>query len=254
MIIKIFEDNLSLGKAAAEQAANAILRAIKARGNARIVVATGSSQFEFLDALTAWPGIDWDQVEMFHLDEYIGLPETHPASFRKYLRERLINKVGLKHYHLLNGEQNPAEVIRKIGDALRSGPVDIAFVGLGENGHLAFNDPPADFDTEQPYIVVKLDEANRQQQFREGWFPALEDVPREAISMSMRQIMKAKEIICIAPDLRKAKAVKECFEGEVSPLAPASILKTHPNATVYLNTQSASLLSSQPALMMSSPE
>ncbi len=254
MIIKIFEDNVSLGRAAAEQAANAILRAINARGKARIVAATGSSQFEFLDALTAWPGIDWDRVEMFHLDEYIGLPESHPASFRKYLRERLINKVGLKHYHLLDGEHNPAEVIRQTRDALRSGPIDIAFVGLGENGHLAFNDPPADFDTEEPYIVVKLDEANRQQQFREGWFPALEDVPREAISMSMRQIMKAKEIICIAPDLRKAKAVKECFEGEVSPLAPASILKTHPNTTVYLNTQSASLLTSQPALMMSSPQ
>jgi glucosamine-6-phosphate deaminase len=254
MIIKIFEDNVSLGKAAAEQAANAILRAIDAKGNARIVVATGSSQFEFLDALTVWPSIDWDRVEMFHLDEYIGLPESHPASFRKYLRERLINKVGLKHYHLLNGEEDPEKVIRQTSDALRSGPIDIAFVGLGENGHLAFNDPPADFDTEEPYIVVKLDEANRQQQFRESWFPALEDVPREAISMSMRQIMKAKEIICIAPDLRKAKAVKECFEGEVSPLAPASILKTHSNATIYLNTQSASLLSSQPALMMSSPE
>jgi glucosamine-6-phosphate deaminase len=246
--VKISGDKLSLGKAAAEQAANAIQCAIAEKGKARIVAATGSSQFEFLDALTGLPGIEWKAVEMFHLDEYIGMSETHPASFRKYLRERLIDKVGLKHYHLLNGEKDVAEVLRQTGDALRSAPIDIAFVGIGENGHLAFNDPPADFETEEPYLIVQLDEACRMQQFREGWFPELEDVPREAISMSVRQILRSKEIICIAPDQRKAQAVKACFEGEITPLAPASILRTHPKTTVYLDTQSASLLRVLPIL------
>ncbi len=242
MILKVFADNSNLARAAAEQAADAICRAINVRGNARIVVATGSSQIEFLDALTAMEGIGWDQVEMFHLDEYIGLPATHPGSFQRYLQERLISKVGLKHFHLIDGEGDPSAVIAKIGEALRSGPIDVAFAGIGENGHLAFNDPPADFETEDPYLVVELTKASRQQQFREGWFPSLEDVPRHAITMSVRQILKANKIICIAQDKRKAKAVKMCFEGEISSLAPASILRTHADTTIYLNTQSASLL------------
>ena len=249
MVLKLFHNKRALAAAAAEQAATAIRRAVSDRGKARIIAATGASQFEFLEALSSPSGIDWEKVEMFHLDEYIGLPASHPASFRNYLQERLIRKTGITHHHLLNGEGDPAEVIRRTSQALREAPVDVAFVGIGENGHLAFNDPPADFETEEEYLIVTLDEACRRQQLGEGWFPTLNDVPRRAISMSVRQILKAKEIICIVPDSRKAKAVKSCFEGEISPLAPASILRTHPNTTVYLDQYSAALLS--PAVMPS---
>ena len=243
MIARVFGDKQSLGRAAAEQASVAIRRAILDRGRARIIVATGASQLVFLDALTDAKNIDWQRVEMFHLDEYVGLPITHPASFRKYLLERLIHKVGIAKYHLLDGNGEPVEVARRVGEALQSAEVDIAFVGIGENGHLAFNDPPADFQTEESYLIVTLDEACLRQQVGEGWFANISEVPRRAISMSVRQILKAKEIICVVPDARKAPAVKLCFEGEVSPMAPASILRTHPAATIYLDRESASLLS-----------
>ena len=244
MIIKVFEDKPSLGRAAALQAADAIRRAIQKTHRARMIAATGASQFELLDALTTAPGIDWGRVELFHLDEYIGLPADHPGSFRKYLLTRLINKVGITHHHLIDGEQNPADVIRCVGDALQSAPIDVALLGIGENGHLAFNDPPADFDTEKPYLVVTLDGACRRQQLDEGWFDSLADIPRQAISMGIRQILKTQEIVCAVPDARKAKAVAACCEGEISPLAPASILRTHPNTTIYLDKSSAALLSS----------
>ena len=243
MIVRVFDDRLSLGAAAAEQAATAIRRAIVDRGRVRIVVATGTSQLDFLDALTKAESIDWQRVEMFHLDEYVGLPITHPASFRKYLLERLILRTGITQYHLLDGCGEPGEVVRRVGEILQSAPVDIAFAGLGENGHLAFNDPPADFQTEEPYLIVNLDEACRRQQVGEGWFADLSEVPVRAISMSVRQILKAKEIISVVPDARKALAVKRCVEGEISPMAPGSILRTHPAATVYLDWDSASLLS-----------
>ncbi len=242
MIARVFDDKMSLGKAAADQAAGAMRRAILDRGCARIIAATGASQLEFLDALTSSKNIDWRRVEMFHLDEYVGLPITHPASFRKYLLERLIHKVGIVNYHLLDGNGDPGEVARCVGKALQSAPVDVAFVGIGENGHLAFNDPPADFATEEPYLIVELDEACRQQQVGEGWFANISEVPLRAISMSVRQILKAEEIICVVPDARKAPAVKLCFEGEISPMAPASILRTHPAATIYLDKDSAGLL------------
>src|ERR1700730_6924037 len=242
MVIKSFEDKREMAKAAAEEAASTIRQAIQTRGKARIIAATGSSQFEFLEALTSLPGIDWKRVEMFHLAEYIGLAESHPASFRRYLRERLIEKTGITNYFLLNGEKDPAEVIHCIGEALRAEPIDVAFVGVGENGHLAFNDPPADFETEESYLVVTLDDPCRRQQLGEGWFPSLAEVPQRAISMSVRQILKAKRILCIVPDTRKAKAVKACLEGEISPLAPASILRTHQDTTVYLDIHSAALL------------
>jgi glucosamine-6-phosphate deaminase len=241
--LKVFENKDSLAEAASRHAKASLEDAIVNRGEARLIAATGASQFEFLEALTALSDIDWNRVEMFHLDEYVGLPLDHPASFRKYLLERLITKTGIERYHLLGGEKNVDEVIRNVSAEIRKTPIDIAFVGIGENGHLAFNDPPADFETEEPYIVVNLDEACRQQQVGEGWFPSLADVPSQAISMSIKQILKAREIICIAPDARKAKAVKACFEGPVSPEAPASILRTHPQTTVYLDRQSAGMLS-----------
>ena len=243
MILKVFEDKASLARAAADQAATAVTRAIRDRGKARVIAASAASQFEFLEALTNTPGIDWKRVELFHLDEYIGLPMSHPASFCKFLQERLIGKAGITSYHLLNGEENPVKVIRETSRFLSAAPIDVAFVGIGENGHLAFNDPPADFETEEPFIVVNLDEACRLQQVGEGWFKDLSTVPTQAISMSVRQVMKSKEILAVVPDARKAHAIKACFDGEISPMAPSSILRTHPSATVYLDTHSAALLS-----------
>ena len=242
MILKVFADKSQLGQAAAEQAAAAICQAIAERGKARIIAATGMSQFEFLTSLIATPGIDWAKVEMFHLDEYVGLPISHPASFRKYLLERFIEPAGLVTFHLLNGERDPNEVCQVIGNLIAAARIDVAFVGIGENGHLAFNDPPANFETEAPYIVVNLDEACRRQQVGEGWFDGMDDVPTQAISMTVRQILKSREIICIVPDARKAVAVRNCFENEISPMYPASILKAHASTTVYLDTESSSLL------------
>jgi glucosamine-6-phosphate deaminase len=247
MLLRLFDDKIALGQAAAEQAATAIRRAIAQQGYARIIAATGASQLEFLDALTKAPTIDWAKVEMFHLDEYIGLPITHPASFRKFVLERLIAKTGITHYHLLDGDAaDPAAVVRECGKQLAAAPVDIAFLGIGENSHIAFNDPPADFEIEAPYIVVALDQACRRQQVGEGWFADISQVPQRAISMSPHQILKAKEIIAVVPDQRKAEAVKACLEGDISPMAPASILRRHGNTTIYLDRDSASLLS--PAL------
>ncbi len=231
-----------LGRAAAEQAGVSLRKAIREKGSARIVAATGASQFEFLKALTSLENVDWRRVEMFHLDEYIGVSAEHPASFRRYLQERLIRVTGIAQYHLLEGEKEPLEVISRVGKELAAAPVDIAFVGIGENGHLAFNDPPAHFQTEAPYLVVELDEACRRQQVGEGWFADIAEVPQRAISMSIRQILKAKEIIACVPDARKARAVKACVEGEISPLVPASILRQHANVTLYLDEDSAALL------------
>jgi len=250
MRLTVFPEKASLARAAANDAAHAIRRAIQDQGSARIVAATGASQFEFLDELTKAPGLAWNRVEMFHLDEYIDIPATHPASFRKYLRERLINKVGLTQYHLLDGDADVTKVIAETGTEIRKAPIDVAFVGIGENGHLAFNDPPADFETEAAYIVVELDEACRRQQLWEGWFNSLEDVPRRAISMTVRQILKAKQILCIVPDARKARAVATCFEGEITAYAPASVLRTHSNTTIYLDQDSAALLKPEVAASM----
>jgi glucosamine-6-phosphate deaminase len=246
MNIRVFGDKDSLGKAAAEHAAGVIREAILDRGRARIIAATAASQREFLEALTRAPGIDWHRVEAFHLDEYIGLPISHPGSFRKMFLEQLIRKTGIVKYHLLDGDGDAPSVVARAGAAVASEPIDIAFLGIGENGHLAFNDPPADFDTEEPYLIVSLDEACRRQQVGEAWFSDVSQVPEKAISMSVRQIMKVKELLAIAPDSRKAAAIQRCFEGEIGPMAPASILRNHPKATVYLDRNSAALL--DPAL------
>lgn len=243
MKLKIFEDKRALSEAAAQQASAILQGTIAKQGRARIVAATGASQLDFLDALTKTADINWRRVEMFHLDEYVGLPITHGASFRKYLLENLISKTGILNYHLLDGEGDPEEVIRRVGKELLSAPIDVAFVGIGENGHLAFNDPPADFETEEPYLIVELDEACRRQQVGEGWFANISEVPQRAISMSVRQILKAKETVAVVPDARKAQAVRACLEGEVSPMAPASILRTHSATTLYLDRESAALLS-----------
>jgi glucosamine-6-phosphate deaminase len=242
--IQVFEHKGSLGRAAAERAASVLRKTIDDSGRARIIAATGAAQFDFLHALTSAPGIDWERVEMFHLDEYVGLPVTHPASFRKYLMERLIDKTGMTKYHLLDPGNDPEGVAARVGEEINSAPIDIAFVGVGENGHLAFNDPPADFETRKPFLVVNLDEKCRQQQVGEGWFRNLEEVPKQALSMSIQQILQAKEILAIVPEKRKAQAVKLCFDGPITPMAPASILRTHANTKIYLDKDSASLLES----------
>jgi glucosamine-6-phosphate deaminase len=243
MILRLCQDTRALAGAAAEQAAAAMKRGIAARARCRLVLATGNSQLAFLHALTQMPGIDWSEVEAFHLDEYVGLAITHPASFRQFLLERVIQKAGIRSYHFIRGDAPDLSVaIEEVGRQLTSAPIDLAFVGIGENGHIAFNDPPADFETEEPYIVVELEEACRRQQVGEGWFADIQEVPRRAISMSVRQILKAREIISVVPDRRKAQAVKMCLEGPIGPMAPASMLRRHENTTIYLDQESASLL------------
>jgi glucosamine-6-phosphate deaminase len=239
------ENPQQLGQSAGQKAAAIINEAIKEKGQAHVILATGTSQFETLNQLLK-EQIDWSKVTVFHLDEYIDLSESHPASFRKYLKERFLNKIeSVGAVYLINGENDPEEECTKLGDVISLHPIDVALVGIGENGHLAFNDPPADFDTEEPYLVVNLDRACRLQQMNEGWFGSLEDVPQQAISMSIQQIMKSHHIICSIPDERKAQAVKNCLENEVSPLFPASILQEHPSCELYLDRASASLLKTQ---------
>jgi glucosamine-6-phosphate deaminase len=247
MKITIGRDRAAMSAAAAQHAAASLRDAIERRGKVRLVAATGASQLEFLEALTATPRIDWQRVELFHLDEYAGLPETHPASFRRYLRENLVAKTGIGTYHFLDGEDDLEEVRRRVGAELQKEDVDVLFAGIGENGHLAFNDPPADFTTTDPYIIVKLDEACRRQQVGEGWFRSIGEVPDTAISMSIQQMLKAREMIVVVPDARKAAAVRNTLEGDVIPNVPASILRTHPNVTLYLDQPAASLLTREPA-------
>ena len=216
--------------------------AIASRGGANVIVATGASQFEPLARLVAAPGVDWRRVVVFHLDEYLGLPADHPASFRRYLRERFVDRLPLAAFHAVDGENDPVNECRRLGELIRRSPIDVAMVGIGENGHLAFNDPPADFETSEPYLVVELDEACRRQQYGEGWFPSLDAVPRRAISMSCRQILASATIVCSVPDQRKAAAVRDAVEGSVTPQVPASILQRHPRTTLYLDPPAASLL------------
>jgi len=245
MEIIITKDAKKLGQSAGRAAAELIRRSISEKGSANIILATGTSQFETLSQLISEKSIDWRSVVMFHLDEYIGLPSTAKASFRNYLKERFIDKVPpLKAAHLINGDATNGEAeCRRLANLIREHPVDVALVGIGENGHLAFNDPPADFVTEQPYLIVSLDEACRRQQLGEGWFHTLADVPKQAITMSINQIVKSKHIICSVPDSRKAMAVKNSLEQAVSDLYPASILQLHPACTFYLDEASGALLS-----------
>lgn len=243
MKVIIRQNAKELGIEAGKKSAALIREAIQKNENANIILATGSSQFETLKQLILEKGIDWNKVTMFHLDEYIGLPSSHRASFRRYLKERFLNQVpGLKSVNLINGETNPVDECKRLGDLIRKSPIDVALVGIGENGHLAFNDPPADFETEEPYIIANLDKECRQQQVNEDWFESFEEVPKQAISMSVKQIMLSKRIVCSVPDVRKAKAVKDSVEQPVSNLYPASILQNHQDCYLFLEKSSASLL------------
>ena len=244
MEISISADPKENGKKAALKAAELLREAIARKGHACFIAATGASQFEFLQSLTASPGIDWGKTTMFHLDEYAGMLMSHPASFRKYLKERLVDKVnpGKVHYVEADNLAGPEAECQRLKEIISQVEIDAAFVGIGENGHLAFNDPPADFNTGEPYIVVNLDEACRNQQLGEGWFKSLKEVPEKAISMSIKQIMRSKVIICTVPDERKARAVKDCLKGPVSNLHPASILQQHSKCFMFLDSGAASLL------------
>ena len=243
MNIILSETKEELGARAAARGAEFIHQGIEQNGSASIVIGTGASQYELIDELIR-KNIDWSKVTVFHLDEYVGMPVSHPASFRKFLKERFIDLLpAVREVHYINAEQDPEAECRRMGDIISRHKIDVAFVGIGENGHLAFNDPPADFETEEPFIVVELDEACRKQQVGEGWFDSLDDVPKTAVTMTIRQILKSKNIICSVPDARKAQAVKKVIEGEVTPLVPASILKTHPDSWLFLEKNSASLLS-----------
>lgn len=245
MNTNIADTKQEMGKRAAEVGAGIICKAIDARGSANIIVATGASQFEMLEALAKQPNIRWDKVTGFHLDEYVGMPITHGASFRKYLWERFISKLPLPlaAFHYVNADEDPQAECDRLGKIIAKHPIDVAFIGIGENAHIAFNDPPADFRTHKPYLVVELDEACRKQQLGEGWFPSLKAVPKRAISMSPNQIMKSAAIVCTVPDERKARAVRDSLEGEITPDVPASILQRHKSCTLVLDKASASLLS-----------
>lgn len=248
MDIYIGKDKLDMAAKAAKRAGDRIRKSIAEKGEARIIVATGASQFEFLEALVREPGIDWTKVTGFHLDEYVGLPATHKASFRGYMRERLVAKTPqpMKAFNEVNGEAADSEAeIDRLEKLVREAPIDIACIGFGENGHIAFNDPPADFDTNRAYKVVALDEKCRMQQVGEGWFPDLASVPTHAFSMTVKQIMWSQAIVCTCPDKRKAVAVKGCLEGPITNTVPGTILQLHPDCGMFLDPDSASLLSAK---------
>jgi len=244
METRIFETKEMMGQAAAEAAAGGIRNAIAQRGQANLILATGASQFEMLECLVATGGIDWSKVVMFHLDEYIGLGPEHPASFRKYLRQRFVERVGnLQAAHFVDGDaEDPEQECERLGALIQAHPIDVACIGIGENGHLAFNDPPADFETEEPYLLVQLDQRCRKQQLGEGWFETLEQVPSQAISMSIRQILKSRRLVVTVPDRRKAEAVRNALAGSVTPDCPASILREHANCSMFLDKAAGALL------------
>lgn len=239
---RIFTSSTGLARGAADHAARSLRQLLAEPGPVRLLAATGASQLGFLEMLANEQGIDWPRVELFHLDEYVGLGIDHPASFASYIKARVVDRLGIRNFRLLDGLGDPWVVARKMSEELASAPVQLAFCGIGENGHLAFNDPPADFEASEPYIVVELDETCRKQQVGEGWFESMEEVPKRAITISIPWLLKTGEILCIVPDRRKAEAVKACLEGPVSPMAPGSILRVHPNAHIFLDDDSAGLL------------
>jgi glucosamine-6-phosphate deaminase len=244
MKVEICESKQALGQRAAADGAALIREALRIHGEANVIIASGNSQLEMLDHLVKAADVAWHAVTGFHLDEYVGLPITHRASFRLYMWQRFVQRLPLPlaAFHYLDADRDPEAERRRVGAIIERRPIDVAFVGIGENGHLAFNEPPADFETEEPYLIVELTLASRRQQVGEGWFHSIDDVPRRAISMSVKQVMKAAAIVCCAPDERKAAAVKAVVEGPVTPEVPASILQRHDRATLYLDPASASRL------------
>lgn len=247
LVVEVAAEAAEAGRRAAVHGAALVREALARRGRAGVIVATGASQFAMLAALVVTPGVAWEKVTFFHLDEYLGLPVTHPASFRRFLWERFHSRLPVppRAFHYLDGEAaDPVAEGARVGRLLAEEPIDVAFIGIGENAHLAFNDPPADFETEEPYLVVTLDDACRRQQLGEGWFPTLEAVPRRALSMSIRQILRSRHLVVTVPDARKAEAVRASLEGPLTPQVPASVLRRHPSCALFLDEASAALLSS----------
>ena len=245
MKIDISDNKNEMGSRAADQAAAIICAAIAERNEARVIFASAASQFEFIEALIAHKEIDWSKVCGFHLDEYVGLAADHPASFRRFLKERLLAKLPrpVKSFTFVGGDApDTAAECARLQAAIREQPIDLACIGIGENGHIAFNDPPADFETDAAYAVVALDEVCRQQQVGEGWYPNLDAVPTHAFSMTVPQILAAQSIVVIVPDDRKAKAVSMAVDGPITNMCPSSILRTHPRCTLFLDKPAASLL------------
>ena len=241
MQVHVHDDRPALGQAAATEAAAALRAAVAAKGVATCVVATGASQF---DTLAADASVPWEKITVFHLDEYVGIPDTHPASFRKYIRERFMAPLSRKPaaFHEIDGSGDPHAECRRLAGLVPAGNFDVSLVGIGENAHLAFNDPPADFGATAPYLVVDLDEACRRQQVGEGWFAGMDDVPTQAISMAIRRIMASDLIVCSVPDARKAEAVRGVVQGAVTPQVPASILREHARCSLHLDKAAAGLL------------
>ncbi len=249
MKIVVAKDRAAMGRYTAEQAAGHLRHLLFQQAECNLVVATGSSQFEVLESLVSQPDVDWSRVSGFHLDEYLGIDRSHSASFCGYLAKRFVERVPLKSFFYLDGMKLPELLRSQASEQLSGRSIDLLLCGIGENGHLAFNDPPADFTTEEPYLIVELDEACRRQQVGEGWFDSLEQVPTQAISMSIAQILRASKILCSVPDQRKAEAVRNTVEGELSPLVPASALKQHRDVTLILDVASAAMLSDSKNLL-----
>lgn len=241
MQVKVYKNSQELGAAAAKVAAEKLRCVIEKKGHARLLLSTGASQFDFFVAI-AGEDVDWSKVEMFHLDEYVGISAEHPASFNKYLRERFVDVVHPGKYHLMNGEADPEQTISEISALINEAPIDLGMIGIGENGHIAFNDPPADFDDERAYKVVTLNDACLRQQVREGWFENEDAAFKQAISMTCKQILKCESIICVVPHAVKADAIRNTLTQQVNNMTPATLLKTHGDVTVYCDENSASLV------------
>lgn len=250
--VEVFSSPQEMGEAAAQRAASLITEAVRRNGTARIIAATGNSQIPFVESLV-WQPVPWGAVELFHMDEYVGMSDEHPASFRRWIRTRLTEKIHPKASYYIAGDAPDLDgEIQRYAELLTAAPIDVAFVGFGENGHIAFNDPPvADFS--DPLLVKKvtLDEACRQQQAGEGHFPDLASVPREAITITCPGLFRAGAWVCCVPERRKAQAVKNALEGPISEACPASLVRTHPNTYVYLDRESASLLTDRPPALAS---
>ncbi|MFA6948993.1 MAG: glucosamine-6-phosphate deaminase [Eubacteriales bacterium] len=240
MILEIYRTPEESGARAAARIADKLREAISLRGEARLLLSTGASQFKMFDSLCTLD-IDWSRVVMFHLDEYVALSGDHIASFRRYLRERFESKLPmpLKSAHYVDGEGDIAANIERLTSLFCAAPIDVGAIGIGENGHIAFNDPPADFETDKTYITVKLDDRCKAQQVREGWFDSIAEVPAQAVSMTVRAIMSCRSLVSVVPGAVKADAVRKTLGGAVAPDIPAAILKRHADWALYLDFASA---------------
>jgi glucosamine-6-phosphate deaminase len=243
MEVGIYDSNALLGKGAARDLAQILRRAIADRGEVAIVVATGNSQLSFMEALRSEPEIAWDQVTIFHMDEYLGMPEEHPASFRRFIREKLAEPLHARQFYGIQGDAGDIDAeMERYGHLLGEHRPVACVLGIGENGHLAFNDPPADFATTRMVQVVTLAESARLQQVGEGHFKTLADVPRQALTLTIPALLAPPHVLGVVPEARKAEAVRRALEGPVTPDCPASILRTRSNVKLYLDRDSASRL------------